>query len=206
MSLTPEESTTLQTYDDASKTWKESHNTNNFWHAEMQQLASRLSGDLILDVGSGAGRDIKELSNLGLTVDALEPSVGLLELSKTRNPHTTFYNATIYNAPKYIKHTYDGIWCAAVFLHIPKARTKEALLAIRSILKTEGYAFISLKQGTGEGLEPFAYGGEGLMRLMTYWQKDDFAKALIGAGLEPVYYSELKERHNVWMSFISKAV
>ena len=49
--------------------------------------------------------------------------------------------------------SFDGIWCCASFIHLPKKYAENVLKEFNRILKEPGILFLGLKEGTSEGLE-----------------------------------------------------
>ena len=47
---------------------------------------------------------------------------------------------------------FDGVWCQAVLLYIPKKELPKVLNGINRVLKIGGMLFIGLKEGEGEGM------------------------------------------------------
>ena len=49
--------------------------------------------------------------------------------------------------------SFDGIWCSASFIHLPKKDAEKALKEFNRVLKEQGIIFLGLKEGTSEGFE-----------------------------------------------------
>jgi SAM-dependent methyltransferase len=152
-----------------------------------------------LEIGCGGGRDAKELIALGYGYVGTDISAGLLEEAKKNNPGATFQQVSLYDLN--FTEPFDGFWCAAVLLHIPKRRIDEALQAIKKNIKKGGIGFIAIKEGDGEKMETEG-GLDGDGRLFVYWQNDEFKQALTSNGLEVLqegYYP--KSERTKWLTY-----
>lgn len=188
MTLRPEELTTVQTYDQTAQTWSGVHNSKGFWATEMENFHRLLPNGKILEIGSGGGRDAKELIDLGYEYVGTDISTGLTEVARENLPNETFYNQSVYDLD-FQGEKFDGFWASAVLLHIPKDRMSEALARIKSVTVKRAIGFISLKDGVGEKVEHDEIDGKQLERFFSYWQKDEFAKILQENGYTVVDYS-----------------
>lgn len=188
MKLRPEEITTAQTYDQTAATWSGLHYLKGFWESEMENFHRLLPDGNILEVGSGGGRDAKELVELGYGYVGTDISTGLIEVARQNLPNGTFYNQSVYDLG-FEGRKFDGFWASAVLLHIPKDRMNEALQRIKSVVVSGAIGFISLKDGTGEKVEKDEINGEKLERFFAYWQKDEFTGVLEKNSYKVVGYS-----------------
>ncbi|MCA9328835.1 class I SAM-dependent methyltransferase [Candidatus Saccharibacteria bacterium] len=199
--LTDDEKVTLDAYNSKTTSWAAAHDDEDFWENEMKMFKKLLPKGDLLEVGVGSGRDArffirnKDYSYLGTDV-----STELLRVAKTRNPAATFLESSIYSLPKLGKK-FDGFWCAAVLLHIPRNRLLESLQSLAQVTKTGGIGFISTKLGAGDGFEPYSADKE-KSRLIVYYSKEELESALIECSFEILWDSVITERHNKWQSFI----
>lgn len=108
----------------------------------------------VLEIGSGGGRDAKELIAKGYKYTGTDVSKGLLEEARKANPSTVFLRQSVYDLD-FPDNTFDGFWASAVLLHIPKDRIDEALSRLRAVVRNDGIGFISIKQGEGQKIEEY---------------------------------------------------
>lgn len=110
-------------------------------------LAAALpQGAAILDIGSGSGRDLKRLCNLGFDPQGLDTSIGLAEIAKQYAPVTL----GDMRAMPFSDDSFDGVLAAASLLHLPAADAQIALAEIRRVLRPGGWLAIGVKEGQGE--------------------------------------------------------
>lgn len=171
MQLTPEEKITLETYNTTAKQWSENHAVAGFWKEEMRTFRKLLPSGKVLEIGSGGGRDAKELIALGYEYIGTDISTGLIEVAKKENPHATFLAQSVYELAFPEGTWFDGFWASAVLLHIPKVRIDEALQRIAKFMRGGAVGCISLKQGEGERMEDD-------QRFFAYYSEKEFREVL----------------------------
>ena len=101
----------------------------------------------VLDAGCGSGRDILAFMEMGYSVDAFDASLEMAKfatrLTGTSVKQHTFEELQVIN-------TYDGIWCCASLLHVPKDSLVASMLNIAKSLKKDGIWYVSFKYGDHE--------------------------------------------------------
>lgn len=108
------------------------------------------SGDNILDVGAGIGRDAKWFSDQKCTVIALEPAKEMRELGKK---HTGEQVQWLDDSLPELNHTiglgmrFDVILVSAVWMHIPVSSRARAFRKLSNLLAPNGRLVISLRHG-----------------------------------------------------------
>jgi hypothetical protein len=85
--------------------------------------------------------------------------------------------------PAFRRGVFDGVWCNAAIIHLPKGALFPALVAIRHSLVPGGWFYVSIQVGAGEVWEPASY-GEPLARFFARYDPDGFARVLQDAGFE----------------------
>lgn len=104
-------------------------------------------GGLILDAGSGSGRDTLGFMNRRYRVEAFDASPELCALSTNLTGiRTSCLRFQDFNrAPDY-----DGIWACASLLHVPARELCDVLKRLAHALKPGGAFYMSFKYGSGE--------------------------------------------------------
>ena len=199
MKLTPQEELTIKAYDDKASDWASKHSDAHFWGKEMDKFRQLLPKGKILEIGSGGGRDAKELIELGYEYTGIDASEGLLTVAKKLNPKGKFLLKSLYELD-FFDNEFDGFWSSATLLHIPKERIKEVLQNIHKVIRKDGIGFISLKQGIGEKMEPDN-------RLFAYYEKEEFKKILLQNGFEvlDISLNPMSEK-TIWLVYLVKAI
>ena len=104
-------------------------------------------GGLILDVGSGPGRDMRALRQRGYRVIGLDRSAGMLQ-EATKRGAGPLVMADMRRLP-FAKHSFKGVWASASLLHLPKNNLLPALKEANRVLE-HGHLYLALKDGQGE--------------------------------------------------------
>ena len=108
----------------------------------------------ILDVGFGSGRDSLAFLSKGYDVYSLDPCEAFIENGKTIGlPHLLKENIEDI---KY-KEEFDGIFCCASLLHLPKEKLPKVFKLLNNALKKDGTIYISFKYGDFEGIRTERY-------------------------------------------------
>jgi ubiquinone/menaquinone biosynthesis C-methylase UbiE len=178
MKISKEEEKTTKFYDDNAEEWVSSHSGGRFWGGEIDRFYELLPSGKLLEIGSGGGRDAKDLIKLGYEYVGTDISEGLLKEARKHNPGATFLKQSVYDLD-FPENTFDGFWASAVLLHIPKDRISEALGTIHNVVKAGGIGFIAIKQGLGEKVEK-----EG--RFFAYYDNGEFKDKLEESDFEIV--------------------
>ena len=118
---------------------------------------------------------------------------GMIEQARKNCPQARFEQASIYDLD--FAQAFDGFWCSAVLLHIPKDRLDQALAAIHQNMKPGAYGFISTKEGEVEVIE-----ADG--RFHAYWSQKDFQKHLAAGGYSVVDQGRSRIRQISWLDYI----
>lgn len=112
----------------------------------------------LLDVGCGPGRDAAWFGTRGCRVAGADLSRGML--AQTQNfIHGPLTQAAMQSLP-FRDAAFDGLWCNAALLHLPKRAAPRALAEFHRVLKSGGALFVSLQAGEGEVWESQSYGHE----------------------------------------------
>ncbi|MDP2632420.1 MAG: class I SAM-dependent methyltransferase [Candidatus Curtissbacteria bacterium] len=188
--LTNEEQQTLNSYNKYGKQWAASHSDFDFWAQELNRFKKFLPQGKVLEIGSGGGRDAREIIKAGYDYSGTDISKGLLEAAKKYNPGAKFLLKSVYNL-NFPKNSFDGFWACAVLLHVPKKRIDEALQQLHRVIKSHGVGFISVKKGKGEKntVEPPPDG----QRFFAYYSLKEFAGVLLRNDFEVLYSKERKK-------------
>lgn len=197
--LTDDEQVTLNSYNKNATKWSAAHITPRYWGDDMEMFHKLLPKGRILEIGAGGGRDAKELIALGYDYVGTDVSPNLLEEARKNNPGAEFKQFSLYKLN--FDEPFDGFWCAAVLLHIPKKRINEALQAIKRNVKADGIGFISIKEGEGERMN-VGSDEEGGERFFALWQNNEFKKVLLENGFKIIREGHFpKSETTKWLTY-----
>lgn len=194
--LSENEEITRQSYDKHAAAWSSYHSIKKFWGEEFDRFYGLLPAGKLLEVGCGAGRDAKELIQHGYDYVGTDISTGLLELARKNNPQAHFEQMSLYDLD--FNEKFDGFWCAAVLLHIPRGRIGQALRSIRGVIKPGGFGFIAVKEGDGEIMETT----DGMNRCFIYWHDEAFRQVLKDNNFKVLHYTyKPMSEHTKWLIY-----
>ncbi|MCW8348396.1 class I SAM-dependent methyltransferase [Vibrio sp. ZSDZ65] len=108
------------------------------------------SGNDVLDIGAGSGRDSLWLTTRGCQVIACEPCNKLREIGEALTGKDVYWSDDkLPNLDRISKQgqTFDVILLSAVWMHIPINLRKSAIQTLGSLLKRDGIIVLSLRYG-----------------------------------------------------------
>jgi SAM-dependent methyltransferase len=127
-------------------------------------------GGLVLEVGSGTGRDADFIESLGAKIRRTDATQAFLDLQAKRGKHGERLNLLTDT----LGGPYDAILAICVLIHIERGRTDAVLRKIQQALRPGGAFLVAVWGGNGET--------DGRYH-MTYWSRTAFATRLTAAGL-----------------------
>jgi SAM-dependent methyltransferase len=126
-------------------------------------------GGLVLEVGSGTGRDADFIESLGGKVRRTDATQAFLDLQAERGKHGERLNLLTDT----LGGPYDAIVAICVLIHIERADTDRVLKKIRKALRPGGAFLVAVWEGKGQTRGRYH---------MTYWSRTAFATRLTSAG------------------------
>lgn len=105
------------------------------------------SGDKLLDLGCGSGRDSAYFSSRGFQVTAVD---GSEELCKRVKEHYQINAHCVRFEDISFQEEFDAIWACASLLHVNKADIPGVLARVSAALKPGGILYASFKYGNAE--------------------------------------------------------
>jgi len=164
-----------------------------------QELTKHIgqSGRLV-DVGCGTGRDMAWFELHRITTIGVDLSMGMLtyareyvrgELVSMNMRNLGFRNAF-----------FDGVWCCASLLHLPKADAVFALQEIRRILKLGGMFILSIQEGNNEGWEDGSI--PGAQRFFARYQENEMRNMLSTNKFAILKIDSSQTAERNWLSFV----
>lgn len=205
MKLTREEKITLKTYNDNALDWLGGHPAIKIYKEEMKIFKKFLPTGKILEIGSGSGRDAKELIDLGYSYVGTDISKSLLSIAKKANPGAKFLLQSVYDLDFPDNMKFDGFWASAVLLHIPKTKIDVVLQKIHKFIKSGGIGFISFKEGQGERLENNTSDYKG-SRFFAYYLREEFEGVLLRNNFEIIQFKKVNKSNTNWLYFFVRVL
>lgn len=173
--------------------------------SELRAAAGRFlqqagAGARVLDLGCGTGRDMAWLETLDASVVGADLSMGMLARAKRRvggllvkmDMRTLGFQGD----------RFQGVWCNAALLHLPKAEALVVLAEIRRVLAPGGTLFLSVQEGMGEGWETGPYGG--VERFFARYNQSEMETLLISCGFRVLERTSTGAGERRWLSFLAR--
>jgi SAM-dependent methyltransferase len=110
----------------------------------------------VLDFGSGPGRDLKTLRNLGHAPTGLDGCSRFVEMSKAFSGAEVWLQDFL--ALSLPAAYFDGVFANASLFHIPSCELPRVLGELRAALRPRGVLFCSNPRGNAEGWQGERYG------------------------------------------------
>jgi len=130
----------------------------------------------ILDLGCGTGRDSVYMQSCGLHVVSADFSMGMLaqaEAIGVKNLVQMDMRAISFSARRF-----QGVWCCASLLHLPKQSAPGVLTEIHRVLVPRGALFLAVQHGTTEGYESNPYTADPLERFFARYDESEIQNIL----------------------------
>ncbi len=189
---------TIDTYNKMAKEYDDE--TADFWDRFPRTFLNKfigLSGEKILDVGSGPGRDGLLLKQAGKEVVCVDASEAMVKLSSERGLHSVL--ADFDNLP-FINGLFDGVWSYTALLHVPKKSVGVSLEEISRVLKPSGVFAIGHIEGDNEQYKESS--GINMPRWFSFYGKEEVVDLCGKYGFELVYFEVFKSRSKKYLNFI----
>ena len=145
-------------------------------------------GAHILDAGCGPGNYAKYLIARRTTVVGIDISKEMINIARSLVPQAKF-EVMSFTRMTFAANTFDGIFCAYSFLHIPASKARNALHELRRVLKPGGTLCLMLKKGTGGHILPSPI-VQGLTCFTQLWLKTSLLPILKEASFSLLSYRE----------------
>ena len=155
----------------------------------------------IVDIGCGTGRDMTWFESQNAHVTGIDLSMGMLTYAwKTVASKLILMNMCKLGFPG---ASFDGVWCCASLLHLPKSEATYALQEIRRILRVRGMLVLSIQEGNGEEWEDSYV--PGVQRFFARYQANEMADVLSRNGFSIQKADSSQETSRTWLSFVCLA-
>jgi len=194
-----------KTYEVYSKYAKEYAETTfpNLLQYQLTQFTSYLEkGAKIIDVGCGSGKDVDYLTEEGFEVVGIDYSKEMIDEAKERVPNGNFVVQDMAKL-EFDDKTFDGVWCCASILHIPKENVFDILKGFNRVLKPEGVMYLAVIEGEGERMVEFPQ-SKNMPRFFAFYKQREIEELLEGAGFKILTaYTEEDDNHT-WINVFCK--
>lgn len=118
-------------------------------------------GGGILDAGCGTGLADRFFISGGFTLVGIDSSEEMLEIARSENPGVAYLEMDVTRLDFGREH-FDGIWSAAVLLHLPPESLHKAMNEFHRVLKSGGVLYIATRTSESDHrvMETASEGGQ----------------------------------------------
>lgn len=194
---------TRKAYDEIAEAYKQENKSNNEIINELTKFLEGINGNIIIDVGSGHGRDSKYFSDKGFTSIGLDLSNELTRIARNESPSSFFLLADMRHLP-FREDITSGLWVCASFHHLPRRDAPSTLSEFHRVLNSTGIIHLSVKKGDFVGFEDKnRYRGK--PRFYSYYLDEQVASLISGAGFCVLSQTEdLQEQfERTWINILA---
>lgn len=191
---------TIQTYDASAKEYDDE--TTVFWDLfppTFPDEFARVSGQYVLDVGSGPGRDGLMLQARGKKMLCLDASTNMVEMSRARGLESVV--GDLLGLP-FEDALFDAVWAYTSLLHIPKSDIHSALQEIVRVLKPGGILGLGMIEGTFEGYRESS--GMKQSRWFCFYEKGELETLLQDHGFTVMFFETITPGSRRYLHFICR--
>ena len=189
---------TINTYNKMAKDYD--LETEDFWkqfpHTFLDKFIE-LSGQKIIDIGSGPGRDGLLLQRAGKDVVCLDASEVMIEISSDKGLRSILGD---FNDLPFEDQSFDAVWSYTALLHVPKKSVGIPLKEISRVIKPFGVFALGLIEGNIEEYKESS--GMNMPRWFSFYEKDEVVELCKKYGFELVYFETFKPRTKNYLNFI----
>ncbi len=152
----------------------------------------------IVELGCGTGRDMAWFELQGSSITGIDLSMGMLKYAReqVRGPLLSMNMRYL----GFCNSCFDGAWCCASLLHLPKADAALALQEIRRVLKIGAMLVLSVQEGNGEEWEQSYV--PGVKRFFARYQADEMKDILSRSGFSVNNTDSSHGNSRAWLSFV----
>lgn len=151
----------------------------------------------ILDLGCGSGRDSKVFLDLGYQVVAVDGSSEMCQIASKLTGLQV--RKLLFNDLDY-DDEFDAVWASASLLHVPSSEVIAVLKIINQAVKSAGHIYLSVKQGSFEGLRNGRY--------FVDYDEESLCQRVRSAGmtiLETWLSEDVRpDRNEIWINLIAR--
>jgi ubiquinone/menaquinone biosynthesis C-methylase UbiE len=186
--------TTIEAYESNPETYDY---LNETVVAEMigDTFREHLPGPRVLDAGCGPGSDLAAFETAGLDPVGLDRTEPFLREAASETAAASLVRADLRAFP-FDAASFDGVWCCAALLHLPREDASSVLTDAARVLRSGGALFVSVKRGQSSEYTTDEHGNE---RFFTKFEPAELHDLLEDAGFSVAEELDQDE----WMAAIA---
>lgn len=157
---------------------------------------------VVLDLGSGAGQDLRSLRRKRYRVVGLDLTWPLLAYARRRSRRARLVQGDMRSLP-FRNGVFDGVWAAASLIHLPKPAVRTTLRDLHGLVPPGGVLAATFVQGRNSG---FLRTGWIPGRFFSRWRKAELEGAVRQAGWAIISLKTVanRERKGRWLNLLAR--
>lgn len=196
-----EKKQTIETYNRSAEAMEKRYQSLGARVFDIEKAFSYINKEnpFVFEIGSGNGRDAKEIIKRTSNYLGIDASKKMIELARKYIPKGKFELADVehYDFPKNI----DIIFSFASLVHSNKDTLREIFKKVYNSLNKSGIFFISLKLGTGKKTKTDEFG----KRTYYYYIPEDI-KNMARKKFKVLYKDQQKVLNSKWFTIILQKI
>ena len=136
-------------YDEIASIYAEHYSKIAEYITYIDDFKNNLDGNIVLEIGCGAGKITNYLTEHGYDVTGIDFSENILKLARKKFPNSKFVCADICEYETDRK--YDGVFTKDMLFHLPDADIRKVLHKVKNWLKIGGKFCIIMDISKNEG-------------------------------------------------------
>lgn len=195
-------------YNELAPYWGQDKTLHDWGRDDLLKFAKLVGrGAKVLDLGCASGYQSKLLCDQGLNVVGIDLSPKMIAVVQKRVLNAEFAVRDMTEMD-FAGGSFDGVYARASLLHIPKKLIPKVLNSISKILKENGYLYLALKEGSGEGEFEDERHGRKFKRFFSFFEKQEIINLLsnAGFGVEGVTFHQRDTGTTKWIKVFSRKV
>lgn len=197
-----------KTYNKIAKEWNGDHIVDTWWFTGSDKFLSLLPhGASILDIGCAGGYKTSYINSKGFDVEGVDFFEEMIKEAKEKFKDINFRVLDVYDLDS-LNKTYDGIYCQAMLLHVPKKDIFSILEKMKNKLKNDGFLYITVKEkrenGADEEIKKENDYGYEYKRFFSYFDIDELKNHFNNLGMKVVYEDVVSSGRANWINLIAQ--
>ena len=177
---------TVKSYDASAAEYAAEAASMPEWVAgEIDAFVEALGGKgRILEIGSGGGRDARELERRGLSVRCTDVAQGFVDLLRADGFEADRLDPLTEDLadPQHPDALYDGVWSCACLFHVAREDLVAVLDRLAKATRSGGRIHASFKEGDGDDRPIFGTADAPRRYTDTLWREPELRSQFSAAG------------------------
>jgi len=166
---------------------------------DLDEFAERVvAGGRVLEIGSGPGRDARELESRGLVVRRTDITPAFVDLMRADGFEADVVDPLVDD----LGGPWDGVWASAVLIHLARDEMPVLLSRLRAATASGATLYLSVQEGDGEGWN--TRGHVTGARHFTFWREEELRRMLDAAGWRVDLLRRSETANGTWLDVFAE--